>query len=94
MRLIDADKLEIDYSGLAYIPSSDVIGTVLYFVDQINKAPTVYPKYGHWTKINSAGIYECSECKHVVKSDFIEAYKYCPECGAKMKEYKEDLQSE
>ena len=86
MRLIDADKLVLDYSGLVYIPNNDVIGVAKYFADQIAKEPTVYPRSGLWTKINSAGIYECSECNHVVKTDFIEAYNYCPNCGAEMKE--------
>lgn len=41
-------------------------------------------RHGHWIKISSAGIYECSECgKNVMTSD-IEAYEYCHGCGARM----------
>ena len=41
-------------------------------------------KTGHWTKISSAEIYECSECGRNVLTGNILAYKFCHGCGAKM----------
>ena len=40
---------------------------------------------GEWYQISPARIYECSICNHNVLTDHIDTYKYCPNCGARMK---------
>lgn len=40
-RLIDADDIVLDYSGLAYIPPLDFRGTAKYFAKQIDAMPTI-----------------------------------------------------
>lgn len=45
MRMIDADKIVFDYSGLAHIPPNDFIGIAKYFVDQIEAMPTIAPLF-------------------------------------------------
>ena len=40
-RLIDADDIVLDYSGLAYIPPLDFRGTAEYFAKQIDAMPTI-----------------------------------------------------
>ena len=47
--------------------------------------PTSAERTGHWTKISPAKIYECSECGQNVMTYDIERYKYCPNCGCRMK---------
>lgn len=41
MRLIDADKIVLDYGGLAHIHPYDFIGIAKYFADQIKAIPTI-----------------------------------------------------
>lgn len=47
MRLIDADELVFDYSGLIYINPYDFQGTAKYFAKQIARMPTIKPE-PHW----------------------------------------------
>lgn len=47
-------------------------------------AADVVGKTGKWVKISPAGIYECNQCGQNVMTADIEAYKFCPNCGAKM----------
>lgn len=83
MRLIDADKIVFDYSGLCYIAQSDGIGITKYFADQIKSAPTITPEslvvHGRWIDKGSLSC-RCSECgcKNGKETP------YCPNCGAKM----------
>lgn len=93
MRLIDADKIVFDYSGLSYIAPSDGIGIAKYFADQIKSAPTITPEslvvHGRWEQSRiPCERFCCSICggaawyydvnKNVKKS------RYCPTCGSKM----------
>lgn len=90
MRLIDADKIELDYSGLAHIPSLDFLGTAKYFADQIKSAPSfdaVPVVHGEW--ITDAGENtlhgvndKCSICGF--RNFSFTFFNYCPNCGAKM----------
>ena len=41
MRLIDADAIVFDYSGLAYIGPHDYMDIAKYFADQIARQPTL-----------------------------------------------------
>lgn len=54
MRLIDVDKIKLDYSGLMHISPYDFIGTAKYFADQIKSAPTV----------DAVEVVRCKDCKH------------------------------
>lgn len=56
MRLIDAENLILDYSGLAYIPYNDFYGIANLFAEQIRSAPSVDP-------VHAAGACYCWECK-------------------------------
>ena len=44
------------------------------------------PKTGHWIDMTSGYAFndKCSECGYIVHIQFINEYKYCPNCGAKM----------
>ena len=60
-----------------------------YLHKRINSLPSTAPqsKVGYWTNIPSVfGNYECSECGCLE----IEKSNYCPDCGAKMQEVKEN----
>jgi hypothetical protein len=66
----------------------------------IKKLPPVTPteKVGHWEYVQydgnpNIGNWHCSECRSIFiegvikrEKDSIPFYKYCPQCGAKMKE--------
>lgn len=41
MRLIDIDKLEFHYGGLAQIAPDDFAGTANYFMEQVESQPTI-----------------------------------------------------
>lgn len=45
-------------------------------------------KQGHWMDRTSGYAFndECSECGYIVHIQFINEYKYCPNCGARMAE--------
>lgn len=43
MRLIDADKIVFDYSGLVHISPDDFTGIAKYFADQIKEMPAIAP---------------------------------------------------
>lgn len=57
MRLIDAENLILDYSGLAYVPYNDFYGIANLFAEQIRSAPSVDP-------VHAAGACYCRECKY------------------------------
>lgn len=87
MRLIDADALRIAIDKLE--AESDMPkmwhNGIAYAVNRIVHAPIVDPiKHGHWDE--EMGGYVCSLCEGF--SDF--ATNYCPYCGAKMDEVKDD----
>ena len=44
MRLIDADKIIFDYSGLGRIPPNDGYAIAKYFADQIKAMPSITPQ--------------------------------------------------
>ena len=83
MRLIDADALDMyerlkSYYGDAWRDAQE----------EIDNAPTVDAvpvKHGHWL-VNMFFI-ECSECGETFP---LEPQNYCPNCGARMDEAKEE----
>lgn len=94
MRLIDADVLKIDY----LYPTTTTGTNCIQYVSkiQIDNAPTVEPKHGHWDNkiIDSRFAFphtvaRCSNCKGklwVYVEYYVVKYPYCPMCGAKMDE--------
>ena len=89
-RLIDADDIVLDYSGLANISPLDFRGTAEYFAKQIDSMPTIDAvpvKHGKWENSRPDapmfGFYYCSLCgrKRTSPQD-----RYCPNCGARMDE--------
>ena len=50
------------------------------------KALEQEPKTGHWIDMTSGYAFndKCSECGYIVNIQFINEYKYCPHCGARM----------
>lgn len=93
MRLIDADKIELNYIGLAYIDPLDFVGTAKYFADQIKAATTIDAepvRHGHW--IETIFPYGCKQyrCSNCIEDEWWNgkfAYgdeHYCPNRGAKM----------
>ena len=96
MRLIDADSIVFDYSGLVYIDPTDYKAIVEYFVKQIRAMPTIISerKHGRWIKHEDRASWYCSECTtddyyaYFYNSD-TDVYelqdKFCPNCGADMR---------
>lgn len=89
-RLIDTEKLE-EYktSGILELTEwqqgwNEALDTV------INEVPTVV-KHGHW--VDEIGMILCSECGDswgTEMEEMIRSFNYCPNCGAKMDERKEE----
>lgn len=50
MRIIDADAVKLDYSGLAYIGPYDFLGIADYFAQQIREQPTLTPQ-NEWVSV-------------------------------------------
>ena len=103
MRPIDADALinDIennlwDWKSVDGITASTVLRQT---ITDIKNQPTVKaePEHGHWIGISDGYAdgypvydeWECSECG-VVFEDEEPPYKYCPNCGVKMDEVKEE----
>lgn len=66
MRLIDADELVFDYSGLIHMNPYDFEGILKYFAKQIARMPTIEP----YTL--------CKDCIYH-EDDEAENYEYCTE---------------
>ena len=83
MRLIDADKLDIYDVSPAY--GMCVMGVTQ---EDIDDAPTVEAepvRHGRWTV--TRWFVQCSECGEAFP---LTPTNYCPNCGAKMDERKEE----
>ena len=78
----DVEDAIYDYSR-----SCDVnYAQIMEFID---KLPSVQPKIGHWVKVieeNGHAFYLCSVCKEGTD----ENYDWCPFCGCKMQEVKNE----
>lgn len=56
-------------------------------VEEIKRANAAFEEFDrtHAIWIEYPNIWECSNCKFwIMRPDVIEAYHYCPRCGAKM----------
>lgn len=91
MRLIDAISLLDNHTKTIRVRGK-LIGYVTH--EDISNAPTVDAepvRHGRWKRTNSyPNIIFCSECgEPFEKSNSIECWNYCPNCGARM-----DVQNE
>ena len=65
-----------------------------FLVDALKyDVPTIEPKRGEWKRrIVDNGFnadWVCSECGYRVKTDFVD-YNFCPNCGADMREVRDE----
>ncbi len=90
MRLIDADAM---MSGFAEIVNEEHFAfmTTGQVMEMIDTQPTVEQKHGHWKRHNMDIVehpLHCTQCGwsnyHIDR--YVESFKFCPECGAKMDE--------
>ena len=62
-------------------------------VNGIDTMPSVTPteRIGHWIDMTSGYTFndKCSKCGYIVNIQFIDEYKYCPNCGCRMVEPQE-----
>ena len=89
-RLIDADALLMDNTWAFY----DRFGNRTSAGLAIEEAPTVDAepvRHGHW--VDEIGMILCSECGDAwgtEDEEMVRSFNYCPNCGAKMDERRED----
>lgn len=88
-RLIDANAVAFDYSGLAHISPNDTAGIVEYFAAQIRNAPTIDETeavHAYWERINNTQEQFCINCgqSYDIYAYRQNDYKFCPNCGARM----------
>lgn len=100
-RLIDADKLKQHYSWWGGLIGDDYVSELVeqkkVFDTIIDVQPTVdAERHGRWIwhDVNGVAFYvkECSVCgyDHALSNNYL----YCPNCGAKMDESKEQSKGE
>lgn len=96
MRTIDADAIPWNVNGVGEIP--------VITKEEIDRLPTVEAepvRHGHWIEHPFSAVFEkvhskdqivCSCCEEAFNAFFneTERFKYCPNCGAKMDERKEE----
>lgn len=87
MRLIDADEL-LRLSHRFHISEFDRDGVEIIYADTVRNAPTVETqKTGKWMReVLTSGygttvMYQCTNCEKMS----ISKYKFCPNCGIRMK---------
>lgn len=91
-RYIDADELTEFYE-----PYKDMEVPVNALLEQIQDTSTVdvvkarHAKWQHYRDEDFyKDVYQCSECRFLVTGTLKMAYAYCPNCGAKMNEEKQE----
>lgn len=95
MRLIDADRLEKYCRGID-ATYNDEPWMLVDILSAINDMPTVDAKpvvHGTWlyNRINSPDFRICDKCGCPYRISKIESkYNYCPNCGADMRERKDN----
>jgi rubrerythrin len=76
-RYIDADEL------LARLKRTPRYFDVKFDIEQMPTADVVPRSEGEWKKVSDkAPRYVCASCNHLYNN---KGYKYCPNCGARMK---------
>ena len=98
MRLIDADAMFENLDGMmAVSPTGYIHGETV--ADMISDAPTidaVSVRHGKWIYSNDFHWYtaSCNKCGYQrrtdIKAEGWNQWKFCPNCGAKMDERKEE----
>ena len=92
MRYIDADALDDTVQRLNeqgwQITRGDYkrIDSVLFEMPTADVREVVH---GEWV-LNDDQVYECKDCGYIPSFDGYTYYNYCPNCGAKMDERRED----
>ena len=96
----DAVMHILDEVGGDFDSPREAVVPIDYIADMVAELPPVtsQPKMGHWEWMQydgnpNIGNWHCSECNRIVCGAItsvnpIYAYKYCPTCGAKMQEAK------
>lgn len=78
------------YTGLTFETAKQII------TDHINSFPTVDAepvRHGKWIEVDVGDCcYRCSECGFIRDAYLLDIGNYCPKCGAKMDEGKENEQ--
>ena len=85
MRLIDADKLKEHYAwwaGGTYELSMDA--AKVSFDTIVDNQPTITERTAKWEAVTVCQVFKCSACGNGIMTKNIKAYKYCPNCGARM----------
>lgn len=100
MRLIDADEIIKETWGVVIKDMFHMDETVeVISRKDIDNAPTIDAepvRHGHWewNDYGGFGNYHCTVCRHIPYGKFSRMhrlnYMYCPYCGAKMDEEKEN----
>ena len=100
MRLIDADALYNSFGASGNCGSCQLDAykcqyynehTLMEFCERIDDAPTVDPiKHGHWELSPFDGNWMCSKCGNKPYHSNMKNMNYCPNCGAKMDEVKDE----
>jgi len=91
-RLIDTDEYE---KRIKPYDTEDAMDKALYNFahDKLVTTPTAQPKTGRWLAKSFYEVY-CDQCGFdfdIMKNEFLDKMKYCPNCGAKMKEVRNEL---
>ena len=85
-RLIDANRL------LKYVDDHQMISSHLIYNSPTVEAEPVRP--AHWINITNAESvdyeFACSLCGYTNFLDVVNAFHYCPNCGAKMEKRKKE----
>lgn len=86
MRLIDADEL---MHRMETVEMFGLKGLMKVAKEMVVVSPTVDPvKHGHWIEAKYP-LFTCSECGATYQ-DIGYGYNFCPNCGAKMDEVRDD----
>lgn len=95
-RYIDADALKHELCIRQHMLNADSLWKTLEIMDAQPTADVVERKRGKWIAQRGGG-YRCSECKHYALDErdgnliHVSAKtKFCPHCGADMREEKTD----
>lgn len=89
MRLIDADALKEHVKKFMSVFAKYDWREIC---EMLNDAPTVEPKHSHWVIERGETVMHCNSCGWAFEyyGGLEEEWNYCPHCGAKMDERRED----
>ena len=89
MRIIDADYVLSKIGEYAMHPNEELVNNLAIAFDIVVDAPTidaVEVVHGEWKAKSFHEVY-CDNCGFtfdIMKCDFLENMKFCPNCGARM----------